>query len=239
MPHHRTRRPLHRPQAMCRDHAKLNRGSGSEMPAAYSSGKAQARMHSEHKQKGFVVTRSFTSAVRARQMRGYTAAFAALLLVSNTLILTGPSVGVAPPTTSESRARLALATDSAVVQGSPGDAYQLTRSDVDPDGTAHVRFNRTCQGLPVIGGDFVLHQDRTGNVKSVSISLNKPITASVNPTTSAGSQRPSFPARHRRHPRTGKPDLGCGRRGSLPGRSYRPPVAWPHRCPQREAAPSV
>ncbi|WP_030266958.1 M4 family metallopeptidase [Streptomyces sp. NRRL B-24484] len=36
---------------------------------------------------------------------------------------------------------------------------------IDPDGTQHVRFDRTYQGLPVIGGDLVVHQDARGRLK--------------------------------------------------------------------------
>jgi Zn-dependent metalloprotease len=42
---------------------------------------------------------------------------------------------------------------------------------VDADGTEHVRFARTYQGLPVIGGDFVLHS-RNGKALGVSQTLH-------------------------------------------------------------------
>jgi len=38
----------------------------------------------------------------------------------------------------------------------------------DPDGTTHVRYNRTYDGLRVIGGDFVSHRARSGKIKGVS-----------------------------------------------------------------------
>ncbi|WP_242111986.1 M4 family metallopeptidase [Luteimonas aquatica] len=45
----------------------------------------------------------------------------------------------------------------------------LVAKDVidDPDGTQHVRFERTYRGLPVFGGDFVMHT-KAGKMKSVS-----------------------------------------------------------------------
>ena len=50
------------------------------------------------------------------------------------------------------------------------DAFVARDAIVDGNGTEHVRFARTYRGLPVIGGDFVLHS-RNGLVKSVSQSL--------------------------------------------------------------------
>ena len=38
----------------------------------------------------------------------------------------------------------------------------------DPNGATHVRYQRTVNGLRVIGGDFVSHKDAQGAVKSVS-----------------------------------------------------------------------
>ncbi|MDE9366199.1 M4 family metallopeptidase [Luteipulveratus sp. YIM 133132] len=38
----------------------------------------------------------------------------------------------------------------------------------DANGTKHVRYNRTFKGLRVIGGDFVSHNAKSGDVKSVS-----------------------------------------------------------------------
>ncbi|WP_030254443.1 MULTISPECIES: M4 family metallopeptidase [Streptomyces] len=51
-----------------------------------------------------------------------------------------------------------------------GDKEQLVAKDavVDQDGTRHLRFERTYAGLPVIGGDLVVHQKADGAVKSVS-----------------------------------------------------------------------
>lgn len=49
------------------------------------------------------------------------------------------------------------------------DADEFSAKDtvVDPDGTEHVRFNRSYRGLPVIGGGVVMHS-RNGLLKGVS-----------------------------------------------------------------------
>jgi Zn-dependent metalloprotease len=52
-----------------------------------------------------------------------------------------------------------------------GFAAEATSVQIDPDGTEHVRFNRTYgNGIPVIGGDFVLHS-RNGRVQGASQTL--------------------------------------------------------------------
>src|SRR5665647_3078180 len=48
-----------------------------------------------------------------------------------------------------------------------GSGEKLVVKDVivDPDGSTHVRYNRTFNGLRVIGGDLVSHQDKVGKLK--------------------------------------------------------------------------
>ncbi|MEV6210671.1 M4 family metallopeptidase [Kitasatospora sp. NPDC051914] len=57
---------------------------------------------------------------------------------------------------------------------------------VDADGTRHVRYERTFAGLPVLGGDLVVHQDAKGSVKSVDRAVQGSIApASLTPKLSA------------------------------------------------------
>jgi len=58
----------------------------------------------------------------------------------------------------------------------------------DADGSTHVRYNRTFNGLRVIGGDLVSHQDRSGALKSVSWnSSHKVAVATTTPKVSLSS----------------------------------------------------
>ena len=66
------------------------------------------------------------------------------------------------------RAVARLAHQAAADQAEAEDAV------VDADGTEHVRFARTYQGLPVIGGDFVLH---TRNGEAIGVSQTLQTTA--------------------------------------------------------------
>jgi Zn-dependent metalloprotease len=75
--------------------------------------------------------------------------------------LNGPAVG---------RALGLLQTHGAAVRASANDKFIARDVIVDANGTEHVRFNRTYAGLPVIGGDFVVHS-RNGQFKFVSVAL--------------------------------------------------------------------
>ncbi len=55
---------------------------------------------------------------------------------------------------------------------------------VDANGTEHVRFDRSYRGLPVIGGDVVVHS-RNGQLNSFSLSRRKAMSLAVRPTLSA------------------------------------------------------
>ncbi|MGW6912271.1 M4 family metallopeptidase [Kitasatospora sp. NPDC054939] len=54
-----------------------------------------------------------------------------------------------------------------------GGQEKLVAKDavVDADGSRHLRYERTYAGLPVIGGDLVVHQDPAGTVTSVDRAL--------------------------------------------------------------------
>ena len=55
---------------------------------------------------------------------------------------------------------------------------------VDRDGSTHVHLQRTLRGLPVIGGDLVVHQSAGAEWKGVSQTLRAPLTLSVRPRLS-------------------------------------------------------
>ena len=57
-----------------------------------------------------------------------------------------------------------LQSHGAAVRASANDQFVARDVIVDADGTEHVRFDRTYRGLPVIGGDMVVHS-RGGQFK--------------------------------------------------------------------------
>ncbi|MFE2430897.1 M4 family metallopeptidase [Streptomyces sp. NPDC059373] len=58
-----------------------------------------------------------------------------------------------------------------------GAQEKLTVKDVvvDTDGTRHLRYDRTYAGLPVLGGDLVVHETKNGTTKSVTRATTKAI----------------------------------------------------------------
>ncbi|MEV0535712.1 M4 family metallopeptidase [Kitasatospora sp. NPDC050463] len=98
---------------------------------------------------------------------------AGALAVTAALVAVTFQAGTASAAPADRAAAIALAranvTHNAGVFGF-GDGQDLQVKDVviDADGTQHVRFDRTFQGLPVIGGDLVVHQDARGRLKDSS-----------------------------------------------------------------------
>lgn len=68
-----------------------------------------------------------------------------------------------------------LRADGASVKASSADAFFAKNAKFDRNGTAHVRFDRTYRGLPVIGGDLVTHQHKNGSFEAPSLTLKSPI----------------------------------------------------------------
>ncbi|MDQ1538525.1 MAG: hypothetical protein QOE58_2918, partial [Actinomycetota bacterium] len=69
-------------------------------------------------------------------------------------------------------------------------AEKLVVKDVitDPDGSTHVRYDRTLDGLRVIGGDFVSHRDSSGKLRDVSWNGAREVAVvSTKPTLSLAS----------------------------------------------------
>lgn len=67
-----------------------------------------------------------------------------------------------------SRALALLKSNGAAARVSPSDRFIARDVIIDADGAEHVRFDRTYAGLPVIGGDLVVHS-RNGQLKSASL----------------------------------------------------------------------
>ncbi|MGZ6753201.1 MAG: M4 family metallopeptidase [Nocardioides sp.] len=69
-----------------------------------------------------------------------------------------------------------------------GQALTVRDTILDRDGDSHVRFTRTFHGLPVVGGDFVVHQASGGAFRSVTGSrMTQGLHLGTTPTVSARS----------------------------------------------------
>ena len=91
-------------------------------------------------------------------------------------------------------------TDSAAgparAEGAPGRSphrpwpgFVVTGRVVDPDGTTHVRIDRTYRGLKVLGGDLVVHRGPDGAWRGTSQTLRAPVRVG----TTARLARPAGP----------------------------------------------
>jgi Zn-dependent metalloprotease len=69
-----------------------------------------------------------------------------------------------------------------------GDQEKLVVKDVvkDADGTVHTRYERTYAGLPVLGGDLVVHESKSGETKGV--------TRATKAALKVASLKPAVPA---------------------------------------------
>jgi zinc metalloprotease ZmpA len=67
------------------------------------------------------------------------------------------------------------------VRSGDQQAFTVTSALVDPDGTSHVRMTRSYRGLPVLGGDLVVHQGPAGAWKGRSQTLAHDLSLGVTP----------------------------------------------------------
>ena len=75
-----------------------------------------------------------------------------------------------------SDALAALQRHPGAARSTDGQAFVAGTTLVDPDGSTHVRFDRTLDGLRVVGGDLVVHRDASGGWDGVSQTVAAPLT---------------------------------------------------------------
>ncbi len=63
-----------------------------------------------------------------------------------------------------------------------GQAFEATDALVDRDGSSHVRIERTYRGLPVLGGDLVVHRGPDEAWRGTSQTIQSTLALSVTPT---------------------------------------------------------
>ncbi len=68
---------------------------------------------------------------------------------------------------------------------SDGTAFHVTDTVTDADGTTHVRMDRTYRGLPVLGGDLVVHRGAQAGWRGVSQTLDLSVRVSTKPADGA------------------------------------------------------
>ncbi|GGP76717.1 M4 family metallopeptidase [Streptomyces melanogenes] len=77
-----------------------------------------------------------------------------------------------------------VAASPTTVKAGAHDTFLSHDVTVDKDGTRHVHLDRRYQGLPVLGGDVIVHSAPNGELRSTSLTLKAPLTLSVTPKIS-------------------------------------------------------
>ena len=108
----------------------------------------------------------------------------AVAAVSTTGIALGTPAG-AQAAPDRPSALEALAAHPGLARATVGQAFSVTDRSVDQDGSTHVRMDRTYRGLPVVGGDLVVHQAPGGSLDAVSQTLKAPLDLSAAPQVDA------------------------------------------------------
>jgi Zn-dependent metalloprotease len=140
-----------------------------------------------------------------------------LLSLAICLALAGEAVAANDPA---ARALQLLQAQPQRARLASADRLQVRDVLLDADGTEHVRLERSHGGLPVIGGDLVVHS-RGGLLRSVSLTQAAPLALSLRPTLSVDEARVRAGAEF------------DGELGALPtatlvvyARTARPALAW-------------
>ena len=77
-----------------------------------------------------------------------------------------------------------------------GHEYSVRDVITDADGTEHVRFDRTIDGLRVIGGDLVVRSDRNGTLQAMHLTLSRDARVDTKPGISLGQAKQLAIAKH-------------------------------------------
>jgi Zn-dependent metalloprotease len=116
----------------------------------------------------------------------------------------------------------ALRQHSAELRLTTGQSFRATDTVLDRSGASHVRLSRTYHGLPVLGGDLVVHRAADGSWAGVSRTLTSQLRMSTSPRlsgagASARATRPSTATRGISHFRAkGSPRLVVDAIGHAP-----------------------
>ncbi|MBB6626469.1 M4 family metallopeptidase [Nocardioides sp. KIGAM211] len=96
-----------------------------------------------------------------------------------------------------SAAVAALQQHPGAARSTEGQAFRVTDTITDANGATHVRMQRTIDGIPVLGGDLVVHRGASKGWRGVSQTLKAPLTLSTRPAVaaSAATSRALAPAK--------------------------------------------
>jgi Zn-dependent metalloprotease len=108
----------------------------------------------------------------------YAPLLAAATAVALTAALSPTADAAGRPTraTAVGNAAHVLTAQAAALGLTPAQRTEVRDVVIDQDGTQHVRYDRTYRGLPVLGGDFVLHLAPDGTYRSASRATHRTVS---------------------------------------------------------------
>ncbi len=77
-------------------------------------------------------------------------------------------------------AKDSIAKHPRAVRAADHDTFKARAVKVDDNGTRHVHFDREYKGMPVLGGDVIVHSAADGALRETTLSLKKPLTLGKN-----------------------------------------------------------
>ncbi|GAB3657445.1 M4 family metallopeptidase [Nocardioides korecus] len=117
-------------------------------------------------------------------MRTSVTLLSAAAVAAATAAAVTPTATAAPSGSRADRAIAAAESHGAASRFGAGQDFSAAGTLVDADGTTHTRLHRTYRGLPVVGGDLVVHQARDGAWKGSSLTLGTAPSLSTTPAVS-------------------------------------------------------
>jgi Zn-dependent metalloprotease len=138
-----------------------------------------------------VQARSRKWTVRAAALAGL--ALAASGLAAPQIARAAPAAPAAPPHAAAlpteddavARADAVLRDKRSAVRAGADDAFTPWNTQIDEDGATHVRYTRTYKGLPVRGGDIVVHHTAEGRFAAAGVANASTIQLGIQPTVTA------------------------------------------------------
>ncbi|MFG2820814.1 M4 family metallopeptidase [Kitasatospora sp. NPDC048365] len=113
-----------------------------------------------------------------------------------------------------------------------GGDEKLVAKDVlvDADGSRHVRYDRTYRGLPVIGGDLVVHRAADGRITGTDLAHQGAVTLSTVTPRLTAADASAHAVRSAKHVKNAKADTAGGQLvvyavGKIPVLAYRSTVS--------------
>ncbi|RYB95471.1 M4 family peptidase [Nocardioides oleivorans] len=162
------------------------------------------------------------------------AAFAVAAAAAAALPLTTATSAQGAPSASTTDARAGVVSDAlaalerhpGAARATDGQAFVATGTVTDADGSTHVRFDRTIDGLRVLGGDLVVHRDAADAFDGVSQTLAAPLTLATEASVARAAAQRTVLARNARS--TAVRGDGKAEAGELvvDATSGRPRLAW-------------